>query len=140
MTRILFAVTFLLGYLGASIQLREKRLSLQRRLFWLIVLILILALGSGLLFYLSGKIDAKGFYLLLIAAGDTAGICMLLERWLQKTWYAPLLGGVLIGVINFYFTKKHLIDYNVLAFALGLAAGIGYLANGLIRKWWRKKQ
>jgi len=140
MNSTLLAISFLLGYLSASIQLRAVRIPLRKRLFLLLFLILILALGSGLLFYLGGKIDAQGLYLLLIAAGNTAGVCMLLERWLQKVWWATLLSAILIGLINFYFAQKHLIDYKALAFALGIAGGFGYLVNGLIRKWWCRKQ
>lgn len=140
MITILLLITFLIGYLGASIQLRANPLPLRQRIFWLLMLLFTLALGAGYLIYLSGRLNVRGLYLLLLSAGDTAGVLLIFERWLRKHWSAVLIGAPLIGLINLYFAQRHFPADCFLAFALGIVTGLGYLVNGFLRKRWITKQ
>lgn len=140
MSAFLLFSCFLIGYLSASVQLTPRQLPLRRRIFLLLMVVVTIALLSGYLFYLRGTITAAELYLLLICAGDTAGVLILFERLLQKKWAMSLVAGILIGIINLLLARRHITGHNGLALLMGVLVGGGYLVNGLIRKSWRAKQ
>lgn len=133
-------IPFLIGLLGGIIQNPRNRTTLRSRLMLLLLSSTLIALIPGWRLYSRDIIDINALYLLLIIAGTSAGVLIMLERLLKKNWWWVLIAGALIGLISVVIVQRHVAEIDQAAFWLGMLVGGGYLLGGLILRTWRKRE
>lgn len=136
--KIAFLIPVILGLIAGIIQNPRNRTTLRLRLMLILFSSILIALLPGWRLYSRESIDINTLYLLLINAGTSAGVLILLERLLLKHWSWVLITGILIGFISVIITQRHITDNDSTAFLLGILVGGGYLISGLILKTWSK--
>jgi len=137
---IYYFIPILTGLLGGIIQNPRNRTTLRSRLMVLLLSATLIALIPGWRLYSREIIGINALYRLLINAGISAGILILLERLLKKNWWWALIAGALIGLLSVIIARRHVTDIDRLTFGLGILVGGGYLLGGLILKTWRKRE
>jgi len=131
-------IAFLIGIEIAFIQIKLHERSLKSRTFSVLGLTVILSITMGYLFYHFGFINSLFFYLMLIIAGVSVGLFILLERLVLKYWWMVVVTGVLTGVISFILMEQ---DSSISAsesFTIGIVLSLGYLTYGYFRRVWQR--
>ncbi|MCK9559514.1 MAG: hypothetical protein M0R44_03610 [Candidatus Marinimicrobia bacterium] len=136
--KIAFLIPIVLGLINGVIQSPRNRTTLRSRLMLILLASILIALIPGWRLYMREVIDINTFYLLLINAGTSAGVLILLERLLLKHWRWTLVAGAIIGIISVLITHRHTTGSDPTAFLLGMLVGGGYMLGGIFLKTWRK--
>jgi len=135
-----YLIPLLIGLLDGIIQNPHNRTTLHSRLMLVLITSTLIALIPGWRLCSREIIDIDKFYLLLINAGTAAGVLILLERLLIKSWWWILISGILIGLISIVIVRRHVVQFDQIAFWLGMLVSGGYLLGGLILKTWHKHE
>ncbi len=135
---ITLIITFLIGIEIAFVQIKFHERSLKIRTFKVLGLTVILSITIGYLFYHFGLINSLFFYLMLIIAGVSVGLFILLERLVLKFWWMVVVTGVLTGVISFILMKQNSSIAASESFTAGIVLSLGYLTYGYFQRIWQR--
>lgn len=134
---ITLIIAFLIGIEIAFVQIKFQNRSLKTRTFSVLGLTVILSITIGYFFYHFGLINSLFFYLMLIIAGASVGLFILLERLVLKYWWMVAVTGVLTGVISFMLMRQNSSIAASESFTAGIVLSLGYLCCGYFLRIWQ---